>query len=379
MGSLAPRLRKPCLRRPGPRELCLSIDPMPSDAAAANPLVAVGLAHAGIDPARIERARIEDVDGPAGTQLGRVRRVDRGECDLVTADGDLRVLSDSQRAQSDTAPATGDWVLAVDDPDLGPRIDAVLDRRTALVRRDPAEEVVEQVMVANMDFVGVVCGMDRPFNVARIERFLVLASDSGATPFIVVTKTDLKPRGEEWATIQDEFPEVQVIRTSAVQGSGLGDITSLVSDHRTLVLLGESGAGKSALVNALVGEERQVTGSVRSGDSKGRHTTTARELVVIPGGGVLIDTPGIRGVGLWDAGPALERVFSDISTLAVECRFSDCSHAVEPGCAVQEAVTNGTLKENRYVRYLRLIEELAEQAELREERRRRQRGRRRRS
>jgi ribosome biogenesis GTPase len=312
----------------------------------------------------------------AGLVLGRVRRVDRGECDVSTGSGELRVLSDSTRAQRETAPATGDWVLVDADAAPAPRLERVLPRATAIVRRDPSEEVIEQVLVANVDVVGVVAAVDRPLNLAKIERFLVLAADSGAYPVVVCTKVDLGV-GDEWAQLPDLLGDIPVLHTSASAGNGVDAVHDLVRDDRTLVLLGESGAGKSTLVNALVGAEVQRTSEVRSGDAKGRHTTTARELVLVPGGGVLIDTPGVRGVGLWDAAGAVERVFADIGDLASGCRFGDCSHRVEPGCAVQAAVDAGDLDGARVARYLRLLDELDEQDERREDQRRRARGRRR--
>lgn len=309
--------------------------------------------------------------------VGRVGRVDRGESNVVTADGEVRAVSDSMRAQSERAPATGDWVTLVEHPDVGMAIASVLPRLSAIVRRDPAEEVIEQVLVANADVVGVVAGVDRPANIARIERFLVLAADSGARPVVVLTKIDLG-LSDEWRDLIVELADVRVVETSAHDGTGIGAVRRLIADDRTLVLLGESGSGKSSLVNALVGQEVQATSEVRERDAKGRHTTTARELVLVPGGGVLIDTPGIRGVGLWDAEPAVERVFADISDLAEGCRFNDCAHRVEPGCAVRAAVEEGELDGARLRRYLRLRDELAEQAEQREERRRKQQRRRRR-
>lgn len=328
----------------------------------------VGWGAYGADPDEIDLA---------GGSLGRVRRVDRGESDVVTNEGDVRAVSDSMRAQAELAPATGDWVVVVEDPDVGPAIARVLPRRTAIVRRDPAEEVVEQVLVANADIVGVVAGVDRPLSIARIERFLVLAADSGARPVVVLTKVDSRLRGE-WPTLEDELENVPVLVTSAHTGTGVDEVRARVAGGQTLVLLGESGSGKSTLVNALVGDEVQETSEVRERDAKGRHTTTARELVQIPGGGILIDTPGIRGVGLWDAEPAVARVFSDVTDLSGDCRFNDCSHRVEPGCAVQSAVEAGALDGARVRRYLRLRDELDEQAEMREERRRKPRGRRRR-
>jgi ribosome biogenesis GTPase len=312
-----------------------------------------------------------------GGVLGRVRRVDRGESDVITADGEVRAMSDSMRSQAEVAPATGDWVVVIDDADVGPAIARVLPRRTAIVRRDPAEEVVEQVLVANADIVGVVAGVDRPLSIARIERFLVLAADSGARPVVVLTKVDAKLRGD-WPMLESELGNVPVLITSAHTGTGVDDVRAVVAGGQTLVLLGESGSGKSTLVNALVGDEVQETSEVRERDAKGRHTTTARELVQIPGGGILIDTPGVRGVGLWDAEPAVARVFADVTGLSGGCRFNDCSHRVEPGCAVQAAVEQGSLDGARVRRYLRLRDELDEQAEMREERRRKPQGRRRR-
>ena len=309
--------------------------------------------------------------------VGRVRRVDRGEVDVLGDDGELRAASDSMRAQSDMAPATGDWVVVVDEPQRGTIVESILPRRSAITRRDPAEEVVEQVLVANVDVVGIVAAVDRPCNVAKLERFMVLAEDSGATPVIVLAKAELG-LDADWQALAAAVPDVPVLTTSAVTGDGIESVHDLIRHHRTLVLLGESGAGKSSLVNALVGTEQQETSAVRAGDAKGRHTTIARELVLVPGGGVLIDTPGVRGVGLWDARPALDRVFADITRLAADCRFGDCAHVVEPGCAVRSAIDRGELDELRFERYRRVRVELDEQAQLVEEQRRRPSGRRRR-
>lgn len=292
-------------------------------------------------------------------QLGRVVRVDRGEVDVRTADGDLRAVSDSQRAQSITAPVTGDWVAVAPDDEVGLHVAQVFERRTAMVRRDPAEQVSDQVLVANIDKVAVVHGLDQHANDARIERFLVLAIDSGAEPLIVLTKRDLGEVSDDYAWLNTVGP---VIVTSAETGEGIDELRAALEPGQTLVLIGPSGVGKSSLVNALAGEDIAETAEVRSGDRRGRHTTTVRELIELPDGGVVIDTPGIRAIGLWAADIALDEVFADIAELAHACRFRDCTHRSEPNCAVTAAVNAGDVDPVRLARYQLLWQELAEQA-----------------
>jgi ribosome biogenesis GTPase len=309
--------------------------------------------------------------------LGRIVRVDRGECDVVTSEGPVRVVSDSQRAQSETAPATGDWVLVGTEPDLGPFIERVLPRTNTVSRRDPSEEVVEQVLVANVDLVLIVHGLDRPLPPGRLERYLVLAWDSGAEVAVVLTKADRDPEAavEVAAVVRAVAPEVDVLTVEVGEASGdIQGLEALIRPGLTVVLLGESGAGKSTLVNALVGEEVLATGEVRSSDRKGRHTTVSRELLLCPTGGLLVDTPGLRSLGLWDAEEALNRLFGDLEELSARCRFADCVHDTEPDCAVQ---ADGRVAKRRLDRYLLLRRELADQRERELERRRGERGRRR--
>ena len=315
---------------------------------------------------------------PTDGRLGRIVRVDRGECDVIAVEGRLRVISDSQRAQDLVAPATGDWVMVVDDPELGPVVARVLDRTNTVSRRDPSEAVVEQVLVANVDLVLIVHGLDRPLPPGRLERFLVVGWDSGAEVAVVLTKADryAAEAVEVAAVVSALAPEVRVLTVGMGSGAheGLGEVAALMGPGRTVALLGESGAGKSTLVNALIGEDLLETGEVRSSDSRGRHTTVSRELILRPAGGLLIDTPGIRAVGIWDAEESLARVFGDLEERAADCRFNDCAHLSEPDCAVLAEVAAGRVDVRRVIRYRALRSELEVQREREVDRSRRRAG-----
>ena len=309
-----------------------------------------------------------------GGELARVVRVDRGECDVITGHGRVRVLSDSQRAQDEIAPVTGDWVWIDDEDGLGSVITEVFDRRTSVSRRDPAERDLEQVLAANADVVAVVHGLDRPLPAGRLERLLVVAYKSGADPVVLLTKADQRVDDETEAVVRAVARDVPVIATSITDGTGLGEVRGLLGEGRTLALIGASGVGKVSLVNALVRHELLEIGEVRGSDAKGRHTTTARELVLLPDrGGLLLDTPGIRAIGLWEAEDALELVFGDLEERAVHCRFGDCAHDGEPGCAIAEAVEAGEVDARRVDRYTALVAELAAQRAREEQRERRDR------
>jgi ribosome biogenesis GTPase len=268
----------------------------------------------------------------------RVVRVDRGYATLRAASGELRVATD----HLDADPAVGDW-LVVD----GDGIVAVLERRTLLERRMPDDSSSSPVVAANVDVVVVANALDHPFSPRRLERFLLVAWESGATPLVLLTKADAHPDlGAAVAEAESAALGAPVLALSAHSGSGLDQLRARLAGS-TAVLLGRSGAGKSTLVNALVGHDVAATAEVRR-DGKGRHTTTHRELHVLACGGVLIDTPGLRAVLPHDMGLAAERAFGDIEEFAGGCRFVDCGHAGEPGCAVAAAVAGGELSRERF-------------------------------
>ncbi len=239
-----------------------------------------------------------------------------------------------------------------------PLIEAVLPRTSAITRGDPGEGSDVQVLAANVDTVFVVHPIADPPNERRIERELALAWDSGAVPVVVLTKADLSPDPDAaCATVESIALGVDVLAMNALASESVAPLLSYMSGHRTAVVLGPSGAGKSTIVNALLGSHHQETGAVRAGDQRGRHTTVARELVALPGGGVLIDTPGLRALGLTGSEEGIAATFAEIEELAGACRFRDCAHQDEPGCAVQAAVDAGTLPAARLAGYLKLKRE----------------------
>ncbi len=233
-------------------------------------------------------------------------------------------------------------------------VEAIAERRTQVTRRDPAGLL--QVLAANVDRVFVTAPADR-LSMARVEREVAIGWDSGAEPVVLLTKADLDD-GSTAAVLSERLLGVDVVPVSAAENEGIDAIRSLLQPDLTAVLIGPSGAGKSTLVNALLGESTATTGAVREGDHRGRHTTTARELHVVPTGGFLIDTPGLRSLSLAVDADAVSATFPDIVELAVDCRFGDCTHGHEPGCAVLAALADGTLSADRIDSYVRLMNEL---------------------
>ncbi|MGZ4490788.1 MAG: ribosome small subunit-dependent GTPase A [Nocardioidaceae bacterium] len=299
----------------------------------------------------------------ADAAVGRVVRVDRGVASLLTEHGPCRASYGAQllahvAADPTEAPCTGDWCVVREWPDHRTTVEQVLPRRTAMVRATAGESSHGQVLCANVDLAGVVVGLHPDPGLAKIERLLTLAWESGAQPLVILTKADLVPDADLVAQdVADLAPGVEVVVTSTVTGAGLDRLHALLDGRRTLALVGTSGHGKSSLTNALIGAELLTTREIRA-DGRGRHTSVRRELVVLPGGGAVIDTPGLRGLGLIDAAAGLARAFADVDELADACRFRDCSHLQEPDCAVREAIADGILPLRRFESWQRLQREL---------------------
>jgi ribosome biogenesis GTPase len=291
---------------------------------------------------------------------GRVSRLDRGWSTVVRSMDEARGVVDPLRVRNIGADvAVGDWVVASSD---GERVEHVLARRSAFTRRASFDgmRAVSHTLAANIDVVFLVHALGSPPSPRRLERELVLAFDSGAEPVVVLTKTDLVDDPEPGrAALAEVALGVAVLLASGKTSDGVEVIRSYARGNRTLTFLGASGVGKSTLVNALIGSQRQATFEVREGDQRGRHTTVAAELVPLPGDGWLIDTPGVRALSLWLSGDGIERAFADVFDLMDHCRFRDCKHDQEPGCAVQAAIAAGDLDPVRLRSLERLIEEEA--------------------
>jgi ribosome biogenesis GTPase len=293
----------------------------------------------------------------------RVVREDRGRYRVLHPAGERAAelagrLRHAARSRADY-PAVGDWVALRNGGGGSDVIVALLPRATAFVRKVAGETTEEQIVAANVDRVFVVMGLDDNYNVRRVERYLTAAWESGAAPVVVLNKSDLAEDLEAAvAEVEAVAAGARVVAVSALGRDSLEALGPWLEPGRTVALLGSSGVGKSTLVNALLGAERLATGAVREADSRGRHTTTHRELVALPGGALLIDTPGMRELQLWGDGESASAAFPEILDLAAGCRFGDCRHDTEPGCAVRAAVREGALDEGRFASWRKLQREL---------------------
>ena len=293
--------------------------------------------------------------------MGRITLREKGGYRIRTSMGEQNALVSGKfqfDAQSPSDyPAVGDYVMvSYADPDTAV-IHQVLPRRSLFVRRAAGTSKMEQVVAANIDTVFLCMSLNNNFNLRRLERYLASTWESGAAPVVVLTKADLcEDVSSKQAEVETITMGVPILTTSAMDTDGYGQIMPYITEGRTVAFVGSSGVGKSTLINRLLGEECLATDGLRN-DDKGRHTTTHRELLLLPNGAMVIDTPGMRELGMWDAAPGVEQTFTDIEALAAQCRFRNCSHTSEPGCAVQAAIRSGELDSGRWRSYQKLKNE----------------------
>lgn len=280
-------------------------------------------------------------------------QTERGEM-LARITGKMRYES----TDAEDLPVVGDWVICIEQGQYA-TIHGILPRKSKFSRKTAGRRTEEQVVAANIDTVFLVMGLDRDFNVRRLERYLTLVWESGSDAVIVLNKADLCDEVDERIErVQAAAMGLPVVVTSATQGMGLGGFAPFLKPGRTVALLGSSGVGKSSLINRLLGREEQRVQALREKDQRGQHTTTRRELIALPGGGMVIDTPGMRELQLWGTEQSLSGAFDDVEELAARCRFRDCRHETEPGCAIRQAIADGALDGGRLFNYQKLQREL---------------------
>lgn len=292
---------------------------------------------------------------------GRVITVHKSRYEVGIAGDTLSLPISGAMKTKKIFPVVGDFVVIRDDGDPGSRmIVTVLPRKTCLSRGGAGESTGEQVIAANIDTAFIVTEPEHDFSIPRLMRYMLIIRASGANPVIILNKSDTcDDVGSKTDAVRTELGDIPVIAISALMNTGIEQLKPFLIPGRTIVFLGSSGVGKSTLINALSGISLQKTGDIRETDGRGRHTTTVRHLVPLPSGSILIDTPGMREIRIWTAEEYIDEAFEDITILAADCRFSDCLHEKEPGCAIRQAIEDGRLSESRLFQYQKMIKEAA--------------------
>lgn len=302
----------------------------------------------------------ENILNESGMIPARITAVHRERYQLVCEHGETyaRLKTKEYYVEFEEFPTTGDFVLVNYISNGDSQIIKTLPRKTFFSRLDPTPGRGEQAVAANFDYVFIIQSLNHDFNEKRLERYITLAWQSGATPIIVLTKADLVENYEGYiASIEVVAPQVEVYAVSSKTGYGMENLEKYLQPEKTVVFLGSSGVGKSSLVNALAGEEIMDVNAIREDDSKGRHTTTHRQLIMLKSGAMVIDTPGMRELGMWDVSTGLGEAFGDVEQYLGKCKFADCKHVTEPGCAIKEAIADGNLLLERWESYLKLKNE----------------------